>query len=118
MRKMVKRCLVCVLSIMLLTTLLVGCSKDPSDLIVGRWVIPGEEEGAEYSTELLVMEFFSDVKYTSNTSNYSGSYSIDGDRIKLNGILVEPLIYTFEVDDSSLTFYDDGEVRYEYQKVE
>ena len=119
MGKTLKKCLICVLSIMLLGALLAGCgSKSPADLIIGQWLIPGEEDHAESTIELVELEFFSDGTYTSNTANYAGTYSIDEDRIKLNGILVEPLTYTFEVDEDSLTFYEDGEVVDEYKKVE
>lgn len=60
-----------------------------------------------------------EVALRSNRSNYSGDYSIDGDRIKLNGVLAEPLTFTFGLEEDTLTFYnDDGEAIYEYQKVD
>ena len=105
---------------LLLTFLLNACgSKSPSDLIVGQWIVPGEEDRAGTTSQLVALEFFSDGTYTSNRSNYSGGYSIDGDRIKLDGVLAESLTFTFELDDDTLTFYyDDGEIMYEYQRVE
>lgn len=116
----VKRVLTGIISITLLATLLAGCgSKSSSELIVGRWAIPDEIENAGSTSQLVALEFFSDGTYASNRSNYSGGYSIDDDRIKLDGVLAEPLTATFKLDDNTLTFYyDDGEVMYEYQRVE
>lgn len=118
--KKLKNYIIGIMSVMLLAVLLAGCgSKSPSDLIVGQWIVPGEEDRAGTTSKLVALEFFSDGTYTSNRSNYSGGYSIDGDRIKLNGVLAEPLTFTFELDGDTLTFYyDDGEVMYEYQRVE
>lgn len=116
----VKKCLVSILSVVLLIVSLAGCSsKSPSDLIVGQWEIPKEIENIGTTSKLVQLEFFSDGTYTSNRSNYSGDYSIDGDRIKLNGVLAEPLTFTFGLEEDTLTFYnDDGEGIYEYQKVD
>lgn len=116
----VKKYLVSILSVVLLLASLAGCgSKSPSDLIVGQWEIPEEVENAGTTSKLVQLEFFSDGTYTSNRSNYSGDYSIDGDRIKLNGVLAEPLTFTFGLEEDTLTFYyDDGGVKYEYQRVE
>ena len=100
----------------LLTVLLTACGADSS--IEGRWEIPGR--GDETSTsDLVKLEFFDDGTYVSNRSNYAGSYSVDGDRLRLEGIMVEPVAVTFEVNGDSLTFYnDDGEILYEYQRIE
>ena len=118
--KKLKKILTSILSVIILVALLTGCgSKSPSDLIVGRWIIPGEEDNIRTTFSLVALEFFSDGTYTSNLSNYSGNYSIDGDSIKLAGILVEPLTVTFELDENTLTFYsDNGEYMREYQRVE
>lgn len=115
-----KKYLPSILGIIFFVILLAGCgAKSPSDLIVGQWIVPGEEDNAGITSQLVALEFFSDGTYTSNRSNYSGGYSIDGDRIKLDGVLAEPLTFTFDLDDNTLTFYyDDGEVMYEYQRVE
>ena len=91
--------------------------SNSSDSIVGQWIIPDEIENAGSTTQLVYLEFFSDGTYASNRSNYSGNYSIDGDRIKLEGILVDPLVATFELEDNNLTFYyDDGDVMFSYQR--
>ena len=118
--KRLKNYIAGIISVVLFVTILVGCgSESPSDLIVGQWIVPGEEDNAGTTSELVALEFFSDGTYTSNRSNYSGGYSIDGDRIKLDGVLAEPLTFTFELNEDTLTFYyDDGEVIYEYQRVE
>lgn len=108
-----------IVSLMILAVSLVGCGSNSSDLIVGQWIVPGSEDRAGTTSDLVALEFFSDGTYDSNRSNYSGGYSIDGDRIKLDGVLAEPLTFTFELNDDTLIFYyDDGEVMNEYQRVE
>lgn len=118
--KKYKKVVVSMLSLMILAVALIGCSsKSASDLIVGQWIVPGEEDRAGTTSDLVALEFFSDGTYVSNRSNYSGGYSIDDDRIKLDGVLAEPLTFTFELNEDTLTFYyDDGEVMNEYQRVE
>ena len=85
--------------------------------IVGRWQ---SEEGyirGDYGP-LDDLEFFEDMTYTSDDSNYSGNYSISGDRLKLQGILASTRTYTFQVKGDTLTFYnDEGELVATYKKV-
>lgn len=71
-----------------------GSSKSA---IVGQW-----KNGS------FKMEFFSDGTYTSTDSNHFGSYSIDGDRIRLEGVLVEDWTYDFKIKGDTLTFYYDN----------
>lgn len=74
-----KRCLISVLSTMLLITLLMGCgSKSPSDLIVGRWVL--EEDSTSG------FEFFTDgdaIGFNGDDSD-EANWSISEDSLKLS----------------------------------
>ncbi len=70
--------------------------------IVGRW-----QNGT--SGGFGKLEFFSDGTYTSYLNNYSGTYSIDGDRIKFTGVLVSDKTYTFDLDGDTLTLYSDSD---------
>ena len=81
-----------------------GCSNSQNKL-VGRW------EKIEGYGILDSLEFFSDGTYTSNQPNYEGAYSIEGDRIKLSGILMEAMVYTFEIKNNTLNLIkDNGDV--------
>ena len=44
------------------------------------------------------VEFFKDGTYESDDANYDGSYSIEGDRIKFSGVLVEPVTLSYKID--------------------
>lgn len=62
------------------------------------------------------LEFFSDGKYSSDDSNYNGIYSVDGDRIKFEGILVSPVVCSFELKGDKLILKDDDDDTWEFQK--
>ena len=47
------------------------------------------------------VEFFKDGTYESDDANYDGSYSIEGDRIKFSGVLVEPVTLSYKIDGES-----------------
>lgn len=101
------------LIIVVVITILIGCNSSSSS-IVGRWSGDKISVGLGSITEL---EFFSDGTYTSNHSNYTGSYSISGNRLKLAGLLVSDLTYNFKVHGNTLTFYsDNGDVLYKFKK--
>ena len=85
---------ICLLCAFLLT----GCGNS-SKALVGRWV-KNDDSGYSYFTYL---EFFSDGTYDSDHPNYSGNYSIDGNRIRLSGILVETKTCDFQVKGKTLT---------------
>ena len=51
------------------------------------------------------LEFFKDGTYESDDANYDGSYSIEGDRIKFSGVLVEPVTLSYKIDGDKLFFY-------------
>lgn len=92
----------------LLLVMLTACSSSSS--IVGRWE---EVEGGFFSE----LEFFSDGKYDSDRSNYSGSYSVEEDRIMLQGILMPTIKYNFKVSGDTLKFYEEGEERGTYKRT-
>lgn len=73
-----------------------------ADKLVGRW---SKTSGG---TSINYLEFFSDKTYKSDYSNYNGSYSIDGNRIRLSGVLVEDMTMNFEVNGDNLIFYSDN----------
>ncbi len=90
-----------------------ACGLLSGSSIIGKW----EAEEGEISG-LDDLEFFENT-YTSSSPNYAGNYSISGDRIQLQGILVRTLTYTFKVKGDTLTFYDnDGELLATYKRVE
>ncbi len=99
-----------IISLILLVSLLSGCGKDDSTpkSLSGRYI---GEENASFSE----LEFFSDGKYTSSHSNYEGDYSIDGNRIRLEGILVDSRIYYFKVNGNTLEL-SSGE-NFEYPEI-
>lgn len=85
-----------ILSCILIVSMLCGCSSTPKSLS-GRYE---KVDGGEFS----YIEFFSDGKYTSSHPNYEGNYSIDGNRIRLEGVLVDSRIYYFRVNGDTLEF--------------
>ena len=86
-------------------------SKSKSVTITGQWKDLNNRNG------IYELEFFSDGTYKSNQSNYAGTYSADGNRLRLDGILMEDLIYTFQIDGDTLTLYDDKDKGRKYTKV-
>lgn len=91
---------ICVLSCVMLLLMLAGCGGAPKSLS-GRYE---GEKGSAFS----YLEFFSDGKYTSSHSNYEGNYSIDGNRIRLEGILVDSKIFYFKTSGNTLELsYDE-----------
>lgn len=86
-------------------------TKSAVSNIIGQW----ERNEGKGIQEL---EFFSDGTYTSDHPNYNGNYSIDGNRLKLAGILVDPLVYSFEITNNELILTpNDGEIRI-FSKIE
>ena len=84
--------------ILLICAALPGC-KSTEDMIVGYW---DNVEGGSFS----YLEFFSDGTYTSSHINYEGLYSIEGNRLKLSGILVESKTFSFEIKGDMLYLYN------------
>ena len=88
-----KRIIALVICMIIIFTL-AACSSQKK--IVGRWIV-------DDSGYFNYIEFFSDGTYSSSDSNYQGSYSIDGNRIRLSGILVSDKTFDFSVHGNTLT---------------
>ena len=101
-----KDMVIVLLVIALIVVFLSGRSGDESK-IVGCWRYVNDGSGRP---DITYLEFFSDGTYVSNGTNYDGKYSIDGNRIKLEGVLVKPKVYLFEIKGDVLTLYNyDGD---------
>lgn len=91
-----------------------ACGKSAEEQLSGKWEID-----EDYHAYLSRLEFFDDGKYTSDDSNYEGDFSVDDDRLYLEGILVDSKTYTFEVDGDKLTLYtNSGRVEAVYNRVD
>ncbi len=107
--KKVKKPIIFLVLCLLCISVLSACASSKS--LNGRWTY------TDGSAKFSYIEFFSDGTYTSSHANYNGSYSIDGDRLKLSGILVEPLTYTFDVSGDTLTFLNGDSVTAVFEKA-
>lgn len=94
--------------------LLSACGSSAS-AVVGRWEAVDRGVEVDYG-RLSELEFFSDGTYNSSSSNYSGSYSIDGNRIRISGVIASAYSFTFDVNGNTLTICDDSGNGYEYTK--
>ena len=98
--------------IVMVLSLLTICSCGKKNSIVGHWVATDLQ-----SAKINEIYFYSDGTYSSSRSNYHGSYSIDGDRLRLEGFLVEDINATFEVKGAYMTLsFWTGD--YEYEKID
>ncbi len=96
-----RKCLIICMTIILVVCIFAGCGIGTPKSLSGRYV-------GEGSTSFDYIEFFSDGNYTSSHSNYEGDYSIDGNRIRLEGILVDSRIYYFRASGDTLELsYDE-----------
>ena len=77
-----------------------GCSGDGQNSILGKWV----DSSGDY------VEFFSDGTYILNGSvvEDSGTFVLDGNRIKLNSSRTQPVVYTVSLSDQSLELVSDN----------
>lgn len=81
--------------------------------LLGQW-----ELATDVSAPFDELELFSDNTYASDDSNYNGQYSVDGERIRFEGILVSPIDCTYKVDKNTLVItYEDDDV-WEFHRVE
>ena len=76
--------------------------QNPDSVLTGKW------KGGNLEHGINELEFFSDGTYTSNHPNYEGSYSVDNNRIRLTGVLMESLTYTIEINNDTIKFYSDS----------
>lgn len=102
MKQTVKR-IVIFMSIIIIIIAIISYSSNNIDSseIIGQWTTI---EGNDFR----FLEFFSDGTYTSSHPNYFGDYSIDRDRLKLSGIMMEARTYTFEIQGDTLSLYIDN----------
>lgn len=98
MKKTIKSISSILLIIALCITALCACGS-PQDALAGRWT---KTEGGIMFSEV---EFFKDGTYDSDSANYDGSYSIEGDRIKFSGVLMPAVTLSYKLDGDKLTFY-------------
>lgn len=85
----------------MLMSMLCSCGGSPKSLS-GRYYEESDSCDFDY------IEFFSDGKYTSSHPTYEDDYSIDGNRIRPEGILVDSRIYYFKVKGDTLELsYDE-----------
>ncbi len=98
-----------------IVALLSACGSSASAL-AGRWEAVDKGIKVDYG-RLSELEFFSDGTYNSSSSNYSGGYSVDGNRIRISGVIASDYSFTFDVSGNTLTIYDDSGDAYKYSKV-
>lgn len=106
-----------VLCAVILIFLFSRCGGAP---LVGQWEATGDNVMYLGYMPIKELEFFSDGTYTSNSPNYSGNYSIEGNRLKLSGILVSPETLSFKVRGNILSLYlpEYEEYVYEFKRVQ
>lgn len=74
--------------------LLCSCKNSTKNDIVGLWKSTGEE-GVFYNS----IEFFSDGTHITETQSWSGTYTTDGNRLRISGKLYSD-VFSFELSDS------------------
>ena len=77
--------------------LLCGCGGSKNKL-VGDW-----RADDPYSAYWDYLYFYSDGTYSSSDSNYKGTYSVDGSRLRMEGFLVDDVNAQFKVQGDKLT---------------
>ena len=82
-KKGIVRIIVVVVCLVVVIVLLSRCGGSP---IVGRWEVVENGLRVDYGV-IRNLEFFGDGTYTSDHSNYFGSYSIEGNRLRISGVL-------------------------------
>ncbi len=116
-KKGIKGIIGIILCAIVLVVLLSRCGGSP---IIGQWeAADAPFMSLGYGT-IKKLEFFSDGTYNSNHPNYSGSYSIEGNRLKISGILVSSETFSFKVRGNTLSLYhpENEEYVYEFKRVE
>lgn len=95
--------------------LLSACGSSASSL-AGEWKAEKLRLPAGHAG-ISEIEFFSDGTYTSDHPNYCGSYSVDKNRIRLSGDLVDDATFTFDIKGKTLTFYTELGSEIKFNKV-
>ena len=64
------------------------------------------EDGKSWDCWMDLFEFFSDSTYSSDKDNYFGKdYTIEDGRIRLGGVLMSDLVYSYKLDGDTLILY-------------
>ena len=82
------------ISLMLSVVLLMSCGNGTKDDIVGLWKSSGKES-VFYNS----IEFFSDGTHVTETPSWSGTYTTDGNRLRISGKLYGE-VFSFEISDN------------------
>ena len=115
-KKGIVRIIVVVVCLVVVIVLLSRCGGSP---IVGRWEVVENGLRVDYGV-IRNLEFFGDGTYTSDHSNYFGSYSIEGNRLRISGVLASQKTFSFKIRGNSLSLYEpeNKEYVYEFKRVE
>ncbi len=81
------------ISLMLFIVLLTACGGSTKNDIVGLWKSSGDES-IFYNS----VEFFSDGTHITETPGWSGTYTTDGNRLRISGKLYGE-VFSFEITD-------------------
>lgn len=82
------------ISLMLLVVLLTACGGSTKNNIVGLWESSGDES-IFYNS----VEFFSDGTHITETPGWSGTYTTDGNRLRISGKLYGE-VFSFKITDN------------------
>lgn len=106
-----------VLCAVVLIFLFSKCGGSP---LVGQWEAVGDLFVPVDYGSIKEFEFFSDGTYTSNQANYAGNYSVEGNRLKISGILASPKTFSFKVRGDILSLYlpEYEEYVFEFKRVQ
>ena len=98
----IKRVTVSVLTLIFVFIAICGCGTNK---LSGRY----EKEG---SATFNYLEFFPDGKYISSKTNYEGNYSTDNGRLRLEGVLVDSMVFYYKIEGNTLILSDYEDFRY------
>lgn len=82
------------IGLMLLVMMLTACGGSTQNGIVGLWKSSGDES-IFYNS----VEFFSDGTHVTETPGWSGTYTTDGNRLRISGKLYGE-VFSFEITDN------------------
>lgn len=98
-----------VIMIAVLTISIVACGSS-SKALVGRWEYnSSQSKWSKGDVRLSELEFFSDGTYSSNIDGYSGTYTIENNRLRLSisGYSRKDMIRSYSFDQGKLILDDD-----------
>lgn len=107
-----KQALLTMFILVVVVLLIMLCfSGSSSKALVGRW------EATDSSAYFSYLEFFKDGTYGSDRVNYSGNYSVNGDRLRIDGILMPSVTFTFSVSGDRLKLSTGGQEYDVYHRI-